>query len=139
MSDPTWDEDYIPYATCSDCGQDTIVPFEIKPDYPACDGFCDSCGCLWFKGVTVITPENLWHKITYQSTLPWGNVPKIVNVPTPKSNITLISSRKVAKPEIPDFKNTINDILPSDYQECNVCGYDHTYDPKSAERKHNSL
>jgi hypothetical protein len=128
-------DDYIPYATCSDCGGNKIIPFTIKPFYPKCDGFCDACGCPWVKGVTVITPPKTMER-AFQPVIPWG---VILKSSEPKSNLFLIVSNKKIKEEVSDFKRSIEEIFPSDYSECKECGYDHQYDAASAARKHSLL
>jgi hypothetical protein len=135
MSDPTWDDDYIPYATCSDCGEEKIIPFIIKPFEPKCDGFCDACGCPWVRGIVVITPPKPIEQ-AFQPVMPWG---VILKSPEPKTNLVLISSSKKTKEEVPDLKNSIAEIFPSDYCECKECGYDHQYDAAAATRKHSLL
>jgi len=126
MSNPTWDdENCIPGAICSDCGADTIIRFSIKPSYPKCDGFCDCCGCPWVKGNRgeSKTPD-IWDE------------KDVIVLDYFKPTLTLVSSQKEVKSEVPDLKNSIANIFPADYNECNICGYDHKYDAAPAARKH---
>ena len=116
--------EYKPNASCDDCGAKAIIVLEGKPIWEVCDGFCDKCGAVWFNDKKTKLPSKSW--LGHPGIM---KTPVVINVAAPSVKF---QPKKVDEPKSSIYASP----YPDDYNECEVCGYDHKYDASPAARKH---